>query len=397
MDSSMGEILLNIVESKGQSRDQVLDSILMQGARLLSATSGEILINDGDKLVVIQSSHGNIDEHTTLNQHTSSEITKNKSMTSKKGLIPDTAVTGDLEFVSRQFGGSDQKTELVIPLVIRREAIGVIRFERIEGPTFTPASIAKAEELAMQAAYVLKMSEELDRMERLRNAEQKHGYQRIIAQIIHSLAGNVGLLRSYSRFALQSLTDQSSSNALASDIRKISEATDRMVEELITLRKDLEEMDAEVIDVNEVVMSAVEGLPVEIDLDNITLSLNLTDGLPKVRSNRALVHVFTNLLINALDAFPNSHGAISVTTQPRDAGVQITVKDTGIGIPKSLLPFVFETLFTSKGTDQARSFGSGLGLFWVQHFLNSYDGTISVNSSIDSGTTFTIWLPKWRD
>jgi signal transduction histidine kinase len=64
------------------------------------------------------------------------------------------------------------------------------------------------------------------------------------------------------------------------------------------------------------------------------------------------------------------------------------VADNGPGIPQDRLPKIFEPLFTTK------SFGVGLGLPTVRQIVEQHGGTIDVESTVDVGTAFTIWLPR---
>jgi len=79
-----------------------------------------------------------------------------------------------------------------------------------------------------------------------------------------------------------------------------------------------------------------------------------------------------------------------------DAGykdfVEIKISDTGSGIPNESLPRIFEPFYTTKGQK-----GTGLGLAVIWGIIDNHNGTINVNSKVDSGTTFTIRLPAQRN
>jgi len=70
-------------------------------------------------------------------------------------------------------------------------------------------------------------------------------------------------------------------------------------------------------------------------------------------------------------------------------GVEVTIADTGIGIPAEQLPRIFDPFFSTKGVGK----GTGLGLAITRRILEDHRGTIGVSSEIGRGTTFTIWLP----
>jgi PAS domain S-box-containing protein len=118
--------------------------------------------------------------------------------------------------------------------------------------------------------------------------------------------------------------------------------------------------------------------------------------VPAVHALRGELHqTFSNLISNAIDAMRDSGGQLKLSVQqaPRgnDAGVLVTLEDTGMGIPLENIPRLFEPFFTTK-----TAAGTGLGLWVVRQFVTSWGGTIDVNSTTDSqkhGTTFTIFLP----
>lgn len=97
--------------------------------------------------------------------------------------------------------------------------------------------------------------------------------------------------------------------------------------------------------------------------------------------------VLVNLLLNAVQALPPEGGKITVTTQTANEGVEIIVKDSGIGMDPESLPRIFDPFFTTKGT------GTGLGLAVSNKIVEIHRGYIRVESTVGLGSTFTICLP----
>jgi signal transduction histidine kinase len=101
--------------------------------------------------------------------------------------------------------------------------------------------------------------------------------------------------------------------------------------------------------------------------------------------------VVRNLLNNARKF--TDHGQVMLRGGRKNDGVEICVSDTGIGIEKEEIPFIFQP-FRKVGTALTRSKGgAGLGLYVVKNFLDLLRGTISVESEVGRGSTFRIWLP----
>ena len=113
------------------------------------------------------------------------------------------------------------------------------------------------------------------------------------------------------------------------------------------------------------------------------------EALPLVIADKdSLRSVFTNLLINSLEAIDGDGGSVEVkltAEKPNRACVQIT--DTGRGIAQEDIAKVFEPYYSTKET------GTGLGLAIVKKAIDDHGGSISVSSKEGSGTTFTIILP----
>lgn len=116
---------------------------------------------------------------------------------------------------------------------------------------------------------------------------------------------------------------------------------------------------------------------------------------PKVRIIQAdpaqLQQVFINLLTNAAEAI-NGPGTITVTTRALNGQVEISIADTGCGIPPEHMNKLFTPFFTTKPPGK----GTGLGLSIVYGIVKMHRGQINVQSEVGKGTTFTITLPvRW--
>ena len=125
----------------------------------------------------------------------------------------------------------------------------------------------------------------------------------------------------------------------------------------------------------------------------LELSLELTGepALAFIDSDR-MQQVLHNLLENAI-RYTEPGGKVTVRLTRSPAEVRIEVSDTGIGIPESNLPFVFERFYRSAGARRAHPGGSGLGLSIVKWIVEAHKGTVEVASRPGEGATFTVRLP----
>lgn len=101
-----------------------------------------------------------------------------------------------------------------------------------------------------------------------------------------------------------------------------------------------------------------------------------------------LQQVFVNLFINAIDAMPEK-GSLSIQTLSRDNEAVIKVQDNGIGMKNDTITRIFEPFYTTKDDSK----GTGLGLSVSYAIITKHNATITVNSSVGKGTTFTLTFP----
>ncbi|MDC1106484.1 PAS domain-containing sensor histidine kinase [Prolixibacteraceae bacterium] len=129
---------------------------------------------------------------------------------------------------------------------------------------------------------------------------------------------------------------------------------------------------------------------INMDIDFI---LDVKNENVKVYSDeRILRRVITNILNNAWKFTKN--GMIRVAMETNTKGVSISVSDTGCGIPKEELPYIFDR-FRKYSNNYCKSFGgSGLGLSISQHFMHLIRGDIKVASEVDKGSCFNLFVPN---
>jgi signal transduction histidine kinase len=101
-----------------------------------------------------------------------------------------------------------------------------------------------------------------------------------------------------------------------------------------------------------------------------------------------LNQVFMNIISNAIDAIEGK-GTITISTLKTNAKVQISIRDTGTGIPEKIRTRIFEPFFTTKDVGH----GTGLGLSISHGIIEKHKGTIKVNSEVGNGSEFVISLP----
>lgn len=125
--------------------------------------------------------------------------------------------------------------------------------------------------------------------------------------------------------------------------------------------------------------------------DRIDLSFKEEGQVFDIAGDREKIKVvIRNLLINAIEAIKD-HGYIEIILREKEKEIEIEIKDTGCGIPKEVLPHIFEPYFSTKEK------GTGLGLAICKRIIEEHGGTIYLESQPGQGTKVTIILPSSKE
>jgi len=169
--------------------------------------------------------------------------------------------------------------------------------------------------------------------------------------------------------------------------------TVRRIQEFTRVRRD---QPTERVDLAQVLRDAVEMTRTrwrdEAQARGLEIRLvTEVEPVPPVEGQPAeLRQALTNLIFNAIDALPQG-GTITVGARLQDGAVEVSVADTGVGMPDAVRRRIFEPFFSTKGPK-----GSGLGLAMVYGIVSRHGGEVAVESREGAGSTFTIRLPPGR-
>ncbi len=143
------------------------------------------------------------------------------------------------------------------------------------------------------------------------------------------------------------------------------------------------------VSINNVITRSIEIASHSAKLQHIEVFHELDPNLPELMADfDQLQQVFINLIINAIQAMPDS-GTLKLTTWLESNSIHIEVKDTGCGISEENMYSLFTPFFTTKDANK----GVGLGLAVAHGLIENHKGRINVESIEGEGTTFTVILP----
>ncbi len=139
----------------------------------------------------------------------------------------------------------------------------------------------------------------------------------------------------------------------------------------------------------------------ELEKKNLQFDIRIHDDMPLLVGDKDKIYqVLENLTMNAMK-FTENGGSIILNAVPHEEEgqlwVRIDVTDTGIGIPQTALPQIFDRFYQVDTTSKRKYGGMGLGLAIAKSIIDAHKGKIRVQSAVGQGTTFTVILPAYSE
>lgn len=242
---------------------------------------------------------------------------------------------------------------------------------------------------ATGAVLVLHDITELRRLERVRRD--------FVANVSHELRTPLTAIQGFAETLLGgALHDKENRGRFLEIIRDHAQRLARLTDDLLKLSEieaDRMELEFGPVGVAELIHGCVETTRLRAKERQHTLQVDCPDGLPPVRGDpNRLAEVLQNLLDNAVQYTP-AGGRVSVRARTVAGAVEITVSDTGIGIPQADQERIFERFYR---VDVARSRevgGTGLGLAIAKHIVEAHSGRLWVESAVGQGSDFHFSIP----
>jgi len=230
------------------------------------------------------------------------------------------------------------------------------------------------------------MASDLERAEQLR--------RNMVADVAHELRTPLSNLKGY----LEAVRDgviKPDANAIRS-LDEEASLLSRLVDDLqeLSLAESGElKLDCRATDIAELISQTADTMQRQVAAKEISLSIDVPDKLPAVHiDSHRIGEVLRNLIENALVHTSNA-GTISVTARVQGEWLEVSVIDTGEGIPAEDLSNIFERFYRVDKSRARTTGGSGLGLTIAKRLIEAHGGQIEVASQTGQGTRFTFTLP----
>lgn len=241
-------------------------------------------------------------------------------------------------------------------------------------------------EIVELAGAINTLAEDLGKQETLR--------KRLTADVAHELRTPIANLQSHLEAMLDGIWEPD-----AERLKSCHEETIRLskiVSDLGMLSRydgEIVSLNKEQFDISELIKSSVLSFEKEFRNRNITLVLDIPEQFVEADKDK-ITQVMVNIISNALKYTPEG-GSVEISSAGDDYEVQISIKDTGIGILKEDLPYIFERFYRVDKSRSRGTGGSGIGLAIVKSLVEAHGGTISVNSEPGTGSEFVVVLPRY--
>jgi signal transduction histidine kinase len=304
------------------------------------------------------------------------------------------ALAALLDYNSPDAGDGENLREasmLCAPLVSRDSVVGVLKIASRHPEQLKPFDADLVEHFRSQAAIAI---QNLHRTESLRarvvTAERKHAMADLARSVSHDLNNALGsMLPLIQQMQAEVRGGVLTPLVFAEDLEQVQKALQlcrRIFGGMLTFSRNAARRGG-YAQVRRAIETASAILKYGMSRSAIELQVNIPDEVPEVACSQSdLEQVFLNLLTNAREATPHG-GRIIVTVRVLEGTVEISIADTGCGIPADNLARVLEPFFTTK------AHGNGLGLSICRSLLWEVDGTLTIQSEPGQGTHVRVHVP----
>ncbi|MDY6861435.1 MAG: ATP-binding protein [Thermodesulfobacteriota bacterium] len=231
---------------------------------------------------------------------------------------------------------------------------------------------------------------ELRRFERMR--------QDFVANVSHELRTPVTSIKGYAETLIEGALEDKEN---AHDFLKIIFSDANRLAKLIDDLLDLSKIESGKLKINlrpftlkPLIEGVVSDLNSQLQDRSIKVNIDIPENLSGVSGDEtAIAQVLFNLIENAIK-YNNDGGRITISGEDKGEFVEVSISDTGIGIPQDDLPRIFERFYRVDKSRDRELGGTGLGLSIVKHIVQAHNGEVFARSDPGKGSTFYFTIPK---
>jgi signal transduction histidine kinase len=392
--------ILGVIASSPTDIQPVLDAVAESAARLCDATDAQIYRVEDDLLKHV-AGYGSI-PHPAGDRPISRDAVAGRAVVDRQTIhVHDLAAELDNEFPGSKARQaiSGTRTVLATPLLREGVPIGVIFIRRTEVRPFSDKQVALLKTFADQAVIAIenvRLFQEIQDKNQQLEAANRHKSQ-FLANVSHELRTPLNSIIGFTRLVLRKVEGQIP-DLQKENLQKVlisSEHLLNLINGLLDLAKvesGRMEIYAETFKLDDIVRVATSTIEPMLKDGRVRLIAEVAPDMPPLKTDRdKLKQVVLNLLSNAVKF--TEKGEIKVSAWQENGNLKLTVSDSGIGMKKEALDYIFDEFRQADMSSTRRYGGTGLGLAIVRKFVILMGGDIGVESEAGKGSKFTITLP----
>ena len=381
--------------------ESVLQTTVQILRGLMNARASTITMLADDDELVVKAAVGIDLEYNQARMKVDDSISGRVVTNSEMIYIEDTYNQPDFLFFDESV-----RSLLVVPLIVRDEAIGTLAIDSNQANAFTESdrqlmtiaaaqvsvAIANArlfEESEARAAELEAAYKELKESDRLKDE--------LVQNVSHELRTPLTFVKGYVDLLMDG--EEGLLNAEQQEyLQIVSDKTDditRIIEDIITLQRiNSSNLQLETIPMTDVLSTAVSTHRLVADKKGLIVKADFVvdkEALVSIDKGR-INQVIDNLVGNAMKFSPDG-GVITIGMKRLDYAVCVSIRDEGIGMPPEQHERIFERFYQIDGSARRRFGGTGIGLAIVKRIIDAHEGQIWVESEINEGSSFFFTLP----
>ena len=280
----------------------------------------------------------------------------------------------------------------MVPLVLRDRVIGAFAWIRHPGrPRFDDRDLALAEEVARRAAAAVenaRLYREAQTANRLKDE--------FVATLSHELRTPLNALLGWTELLRSGQLPPERQQVALEAIERTARLQSQITNDLVDVSQAASgafRLAPRHVAADEVICNAVESFRLAAESKGVRLGVQVAPGMPPVYVDPdRLQQIVFNLVANAVKF--TTAGTVDVVARVADGRLEVDVRDTGIGIAPSFLPFVFDRFRQADGSTSRQYGGLGLGLSIVRSLVELHGGGVTAHSAGEGhGATFSVWMP----
>jgi signal transduction histidine kinase len=380
-----------------------LNNTLREIMTILNAECGSLFIFDpAHKELVLDSFYNSLDLRieglrTRIGEGVSGKVGDLK----RPVLVKD--IDQDIRFSRNGYKHYHTKSFISIPLLLSLEEnlIGLINIaDKTNGQPFNEKDFEFAVTLSKYACAVAdylcrysqlsKDKEELNKQNAILNKYASVG--KLAAGVVHEINNPLDGIIRYTNILINQIhiEDDTVTREYLLEVKNGLSRIANITKSLLEFSHVVNSFPSQIkkyVDIHKVIDESLDLVQHKIN-GGIQINRRYDESMPRVL-DLGIQHVIINIIKNAIDAMHNG-GKLEISTAVNDSTVEISLTDTGLGIPNEIQERIFEPFFTTKGIDK----GTGLGLAICQEIINKYEGNIRVRSLCGAGSTFIVSIPN---